>query len=644
MPVGCSMQMNFFKKTLCIIPLAVIVALISAGSIFKTFDNYEFDALDFRFRIRPPIATSDQIVIIEIGDDTVAQLGRFPFDRSYHAALIKALAQAGAKAVVFDIFFSEIHSADFELEQAMRMAGNVYLPFVFELDYKAKRALPVADAYTANSLESFRELAKGTGHINVIPDSDGKFRRVPLFIKYQDKMFPYLSFLVSCDFLGIREQDLKLVPGRYLRCGSYTAIPVDEQSNIIVNYTGAWGHSYKHYSYVDVLRSYIAKLSGEQPSIDLSVFKDKICLIGLTAAGTGDLHPSPFEPLYPSVGIHADIFNSIIQKRFISRASRPINLFILLAIALVTIWTFFRTKPFKGLYALLGITISFIILCVFLFVIWGLWIDMFYPVLAMVFIYTFCTLRKYVMEWKKRLIVENELQIAQRIQESFLPKELPKTSGIDIAAIMHMARQVGGDIYDFREFSPKKVGVMIGDVSGKGIPASLFMSMVSGAFKFFALSDAPADETLHNLNVKLMRDSDANLFVTMFYAIFDVNKGTMMYANGGHLPVLYLTRNSPAKFLDVEEGYPLGMIESTYTGGQIHFSSHDIFVFYTDGITEAVNKRSQMYGEERLLSVVEKNRGCSAQDLLNAIEKDVRRFEPKQRQHDDITLVVIKIA
>jgi sigma-B regulation protein RsbU (phosphoserine phosphatase) len=105
-----------------------------------------------------------------------------------------------------------------------------------------------------------------------------------------------------------------------------------------------------------------------------------------------------------------------------------------------------------------------------------------------------------------------------------------------------------------------------------------------------------------------------------------------------------VARNSLPQFLDVKDGYPLGMLESSYSGNQVNFSSHDIFVFYTDGITEAVNKRSQMYGEERLLSVVEKNRGCSAQDLLNAIEKDVRRFEPKQRQHDDITLVVIKIA
>ena len=645
MPAGLfSMQINFLKNISYIIPLAIIVGLIFAGSYFQVFDHYELDTLDFRFRVRPPIPVTEEVVIIEIGDDTVKQLGRFPFDRSYHAGLIRALAQAGAKAVVFDIFFSEIHSSDYELEQAMRMAGNVYLPFVFELDYKAKRATPVANAYTANSLEGFRELAKGTGHINVIPDSDGKFRRVPLFITYQDKMFPYLSFLVSCDFLGIRKTDVKLVPGRYLECGSYTAIPVDEQSNIIVNYAGAWGHSYKHYSYVDVLRSYIARLSGEQPSIDLSVFKDKICMVGLSAAGTTDLHPSPFEPLYPSVGIHADIFNSIIQKRFISRASRPINLFILLAIALGTIWTFFRTKPLKGLYALLGIAISFIILCVFLFVIWGLWIDMFYPVLAMVFIYTFCTLRKYVMEWKRRLLVENELQIAQRIQESFLPKALPKTDWLDIAAIMYMARQVGGDLYDFCEFSPKRVGVMIGDVSGKGIPASLFMSMVSGAFKFFALSDVPAAETLHNLNVKLIRDSNAHLFVTMFYAIFDVNKGMMMYANGGHLPVLYAARNSSLQFLDVEEGYPLGMLESAYSCNQISISCQDIFVFYTDGLTEAINIKSEMYGKERLLSVVEKNRECSARDLLNAIERDVRRFEPKQRQHDDITLIVIKIT
>jgi adenylate cyclase len=638
------MRKIYLKNISCIIPLAIITGLIFAGSYFRVFENYELDALDFRFRIRTAIPVTDKVVIIEIGDDSVQQLGRFPFDRSYHAALVKALTQAKAKAIVFDIFFPEPQDSDDEFQQAIYAAGNVYLPFVFELDYAKKATLPVADAFTANSLESFRELAKGTGHINVIPDSDGKFRRVPLFIQYKDTLFPYLSFLLSLDFLGIPQQDVKMEAGRYIACGSYTTIPLDKESNIIVNYTGKWGDSYKHYSYVDILRSYIAKLSGEKPVIDLNEFKDKICIIGLSAAGTIDLHPNPFDPLYPSVGIHADIFNSIIQKKFISRASQLTNLFILLLISLLTVWIFFKTKPLRGLYSLVGIAIGFVLLCYFLFVIWGVWIDMFYPVLAMVFIYTFCTLRKYVMEWKNRLLVENELQVAQRIQESFLPKALPKTSGIDIAAIMYMARQVGGDIYDFCEFSTQKLGVMVGDVSGKGIPASLFMSVVSGAFKFFALSDAPPDDALHNLNAKLIRDSNANIFVTMFYAIFDVSKRTMAYANGGHLPVLYAGRNSLPRFLDAEEGYPLGMIEGTYSGHQIHFFPQDIFVFYTDGITEAINTKSVMYGQERLLSVVEKYRESNAQDLLDAIEKDVRRFEPKKRQHDDITLIVMKIT
>ncbi|KPK96905.1 MAG: hypothetical protein AMJ95_11855 [Omnitrophica WOR_2 bacterium SM23_72] len=638
------MRKNFLKNLFCIIPLGLLTGLIFVGSYFKVFDNYALDALDFRFRIRPAIPVTDKLAIIEIGDDTLEQLGRFPFDRSYHAVLVKALALAKAKAVVFDIFFSEPQASDDEFQLAIHEAGNVYLPFVFQLDYAKTGAITVADGYTANTLESFRETAKGTGHINVIPDSDGKFRRVPLFIQYKGALFPYLSFLVGLDLQGIPRQDVKFVPGRYVGCGRYATIPLDRRSNILINYAGKWGRAYKHYSYVDVVRSYIAGLSGEQPLIDLDVFQDKICLIGLTAAGSTDLHPSPFESLYPAVGIHADILNSIIQKKFISRASRPTNLFILMLLVLSSAWIFLKTKPLKGLYALLGMAIGFVLLCCFLFVLWGIWIDMFYPVLVMVFIYVFCTLRKYVMEWKKRLLVENELQIAQKIQESFLPKELPKISGLDIAAIMYMAKQVGGDIYDFREFSSRKLGVMVGDVSGKGIPASLFMSMVSGAFKFYALPEAPAEKTLDGLNMKLIQDSNAKLFVTMFYAVFDMDKKVAAYANGGHLPVLYMSRNQPPRFLDVEDGLPLGMLEGIYSGGQVKFLPQDTFVFYTDGLTEAVNKKQQMYGQERLLAVAQKNRGRSARDLLDSIEKDVRRFEPKSRQRDDITLIVIKIA
>jgi hypothetical protein len=453
-----------------------------------------------------------------------------------------------------------------------------------------------------------------------------------------------MPFLAACDFAGIDRKTIDLKPGNYISYGEGIKIPLDERSNMIINYSGKWGSVFKHYSFVDILQSYFAMETGDEMSVRPEWFKDKLCVIGLTATGTGDIHPSPFEPLYPGVGIHAEIFNSIVNKSFIGRVSRWINLAILLLISGIVSLVTFKTKPIKGLIGLAILIMVFAVTAVVLFDTLGLWIDTVYPIFVMIVVFLSITLRKYITEWKNRLLFENELDIAKRIQESFLPKKLPETPGLVLAPAMFTAKQVGGDLYDFVEFPDGKLGVMIGDVSGKGVPASLFMAMAADAFRFFATDGLLPEDVLRKLNDKLTKESSTNLFVTMFYAIFDNSKKELVYANGGHLPLLYMPTGKEPVFLDVDEGAPLGLMEGLYSGRRINYGAGDTFVFYTDGITEAMNSRRDMYGKERLASVVRSNRKLSPDELLSAIEKDVRRFEPKPTQHDDMTIITLKIS
>jgi len=278
------MSNEFLRRLGGYAALGVIILFTILGSVFRVFDNYELDTLDLRFRLRPQIKTTQDIVLIEIGNDTIKKLGQFPVDRSYHAVLINALTAAGAQSIIFDIFFSEPSKAeksDQEFRDAIASAGNVYLPYVLDVDQYQSGIQTRAKGYAAESLIDFTEEAKATGHINISPDSDGKFRRVPLAIEFNNSSHPYLAFLVSMHTLGIPYRDIEVHPGEYISYGLNQKIPLDEQSNLLVNFSGKWGDSYQHYSYVDVLQSYIAQASGEQPALDLNVFKDKICLIGL---------------------------------------------------------------------------------------------------------------------------------------------------------------------------------------------------------------------------------------------------------------------------------------------------------------------------------------------------------------------------
>lgn len=632
------------KKAALVLLIACASLAILGISYFRLLDNYEFELLDIRFKLRPAQQVTDKAAMIEIGEDTIERLGRFPFDRSYHALLVKALSESGAKAILFDIFFSEPEEHDVELEDAMRASGNIYLPYVFDIDMTKKDRILYGRGYTAKTLENLRLLTKGEGHINIIPDIDGKFRRIPLYVRYGNAFHPYLSFKMTLDYLNISEKDVKMLPGKFLLLGSYAKVPLDDNSNMIINFSDRWGKAYKHYSYVDVLQSYLADVSGQKPLLDLGVFKDKVCIVGLTAAGTVDLHPNPLESLYPGVGIHAEVFNSILNKRFITRVSRELNLAFLVVLAVLISFSILKTKPIKGLSILASAIFVLVITGVVLFNSSGIWLDLFVPIAAMILLYLFLTLYRYVTEWRKRLVLENELEIAKKIQESFLPKRVPDIEGMDMAASMFTARQVGGDLYDFVQFSPERIGVMIGDVSGKGIPASLFMAMVTREFKFFATPQAEPQEVLYNLNSLLVKESSSNLFVTVFYLIFDMKAMSVTYSNGGHLPVAYLSHEAAkVEYLDVAEGTPLGLMDGQYAGRTVTFKKGDTFVLYTDGITEAMKPNLEMYGKERLASVIESHKGISSKALLQIIEKDVRRFEPKARQHDDMTSIVITI-
>ncbi len=623
--------------------LLLITLSVLAGSYFHVLDSYELPTLDLRFRLRPHIPTTDKVALIEIGDDTIARIGRFPFDRSYHAALVKALSEAGAKAIVFDLFFSEPQKSDAEFEEAVKKAGNVYFPLVFELEGKNASGLQCARVQAAENLKEFATSAKGLGHINVVPDIDGKYRRVPAYIRYKDSAYPYLPLKLACDYLGISQDKVKIVPGRYIDLGAGIRVPLDEHSLMLVNFSGGWGKSYKHYSYVDILQSYLADKIGEKPNVNLADLKDKVCIVGLTALGTVDLHPTPFDSLYPAVGMHAETFNSIVQNKFVMRLSRAANLAILIALCVLVAVSVLLTKPLRGAFILFSVIALYVLGCMLIFNAYGVWVDMLYPLLVVAVLHITVTLYKYVREWKTRLIMENELGIAKKIQESFLPKQMPSVPGIEVSVAMFTARQVGGDLYDFVAFDDGRLGVMIGDVSGKGVPAALFMAMAVGSFRSLAVPAAITSDVLANLNTKLVKETVSNLFVTMFYMVFDMKTGEVGYGNGGHLPVLYLPKDGAAQFLDVKEGAPLGLMDGAYSNDKIKFYKGDTFILYTDGVTEAMNARSDMYGKERLEAVAVKNRLLDPRQLVDAIEKDVRKFEPKNQQHDDITILVVKI-
>jgi PAS domain S-box-containing protein len=238
---------------------------------------------------------------------------------------------------------------------------------------------------------------------------------------------------------------------------------------------------------------------------------------------------------------------------------------------------------------------------------------------------------------------KSELRIASDIQRSFLPEHIPPVAGFDLAAISVPAMEVGGDFYDFIPGRDGGLGMVIADVSGKSVPAALFMALSRTIVRANATHHHSGTEILQDANDMISADSRSGMFVTLFYGVLDEKTRSLVYANAGHPPPLFF-RGSEGDFVELEvTGIALGiMCKMAYEERRINLSTGDVLVLYTDGVTEAINRDMEQYGIKRLSSVVRKAHTLSAQGIMDSILDDISRFSGDQAQFDDITMIVVK--
>lgn len=244
-----------------------------------------------------------------------------------------------------------------------------------------------------------------------------------------------------------------------------------------------------------------------------------------------------------------------------------------------------------------------------------------------------------------------ELAIAAEIQQSFLPDKIKPVEGFDVAAKSVMAKEVGGDFFDVipLEMIPMgsgRMGILIADVSGKGIPAALFMALSRIVVRVNATwhAERPA-LAIHDANNLIAADSKAGMFVTLFYGILDNKLRTLTYVNAGHNPpIVYHAADESFHILEAT-GIAMGAMEdSDYDAKTRQLEKGDIVVLYTDGITEAMNNQGEMFGEDRLCAVIKASTEKPANMILSGILDEVLAFCETAPQFDDITLMVVRVV
>lgn len=245
--------------------------------------------------------------------------------------------------------------------------------------------------------------------------------------------------------------------------------------------------------------------------------------------------------------------------------------------------------------------------------------------------------------------LQKEMQVAQEIQHALLPRKFPDVEGYDISTIYRAAKDVGGDYFDFVQIDPSTLGIIVADVSGKGVPGSLVMTMIRTALRLESRENYSPTDILSRVNQFVADDVKKGMFITIFFITLNSEKRTISFASAGHNPMILYRKDVDSCYFLNTRGMPLGIslpdgvkFDQTIEHDKVQLKKDDMLVIYTDGITEAMNKAGDQYGNDRFIEFIKNNSELHPDEFTAKLDADINRFTSGAPQNDDITLVVIK--
>ena len=257
---------------------------------------------------------------------------------------------------------------------------------------------------------------------------------------------------------------------------------------------------------------------------------------------------------------------------------------------------------------------------------------------------------RHMAEWKdalssrdKLVALQNELDVASKIQQSILPTESPQTRDYQVSANMEPARNVGGDFFDILRLENGRIGLAVADVSDKGVPAALFMMSSRTLLKGAAIGKIAPGEVLQEVNNLLAEDNESAMFVTVLYAVYDPSSGHITYASGGHNAPLIVRADGSSALLPLTGGIALGLApDLEYDQTSVTLEPGDIVILYTDGVTEAMNANGEEFGIEPLREIFAESPPRSAEEASATVFEAVSAFAGETPQSDDITCLTLR--
>ncbi|MDP3919506.1 MAG: CHASE2 domain-containing protein [Candidatus Omnitrophota bacterium] len=608
-----------------LLPIAVSLSLFLLHH-FQFVNFHELGAVDLRMRLRGNRPAHADILLVEIDDKSLEELGPRPWPRALHARLISILEKYQPRFIVYDVLFAEPGPSvneDQALALAMEKSANVILPFYYysETPFKA--------FYTARL---FRESARATGYVNLEPDWDGKIRRVKAFLKTAEETYYHVSVLAVMAQFVDEERAAQWL----------NTIPRDSENRFAIHYPGSL-ESFQRVSSSDIIE---ARGTEQEPELR-RLIANRVVVIGETATGSTDTKPIAFSAYYPGMAIHAAAISTLLSGDYLRPVSSQVHLILLLALTVGVAWMAKFFGPSKSFLWTISMVAGYGGINILIFHLSGWVLPLFVPIAAMIITYTLWFFMEYVTVTFEGQLLGQELNTAARIQETFLPQQTPHFEKLDVAFHCRFAEQVGGDLYDWSDFGNGIYGVCVGDVSGKGIPAALYMARAISDFRREVRVELGPSQVFDTLNRILAHGGVPGMFLTMTYALIDTKNKKFSYCNAAQEPlVLYRESKKDAAIVTGKRNPPIGVFtDATYEFDESPIGEGDMLVFLSDGVKELRNRKGQEFGMEKIRSYVGRNAyDFSANEMVVGLFDEMEKYMGGRSARDDRTLLCVKFG
>ena len=679
--------------------VAVLAALIWAASWF--YPALQEAWFDLCQRAWPRTVERMPATVVEIDDRSIARFGQWPWPRSRLADLLRLIERDKPLAIGVDILMSEpdrlspdrllagsgasdpvleeriraLPSSDTELARAIA-AGPVIVgiagtddatdrepmgpPFVTVDPASSSHpdAVPLpeipAQAGAFTNIEEIDRAATGHGVISVGP-SDRAIRRLALVTRLHGRLVPSMPLEMLRVALGAT--DVRIY-------GRGNAVETIGLGNLVLP-TEADGGLRIYYSNHDP-RRYVSAVDVFDGKVDRDSFSRKLVIVGTGGVGMVDYHNTPLGERMFGGEIHAQVLENLVDQAWLKRPSwaLPLELGVFALFGLTLVWTTPRWKPAYSA-VLVTVAIALALALSFGAFLWGrLVFDAASPALGLLVLFSVLLLltlseaarqrrrleRVIQTQREQAAYISGELEAAKRIQTGYLPRSeaLAGETRVEVAAAMTPAREVGGDLYDFFKLDADRLFLLIGDVAGKGLSASMFMAVTKALYKSNALRgpNARVSDLMRAANGEISRDNPEMFFVTAFAAVLDLESGRLAYCNAGHdCPYVLGAGDRALLRLDAAAGPPLCAVDDfDYRDATQDLRPGQIVCLATDGVVDARDPQGERYGTVRLQRLLGELDGTvqSARGVVDAITADLGAYAAGAEAADDLTVLAVR--